>query len=61
MVVNLRPTTIAALNAVLEDMEGRFDEPKQEEILNIVIEVLGQFPPPGEGDEDAMETTEDGR
>ncbi|KAI3323925.1 HRDC-like protein [Xylariaceae sp. AK1471] len=61
MVVNLRPTTIAALNAVLEDMEGRFDEQKQEEILNIVIGVLGEFPPPEEGDEDAMETTEDGQ
>ncbi|TGJ87207.1 hypothetical protein E0Z10_g1539 [Xylaria hypoxylon] len=62
MVVNLRPTTSAALNAVLEDMEGRFDEQQQSEIINIVIEVLGEFPPPAEeGDLDAMETTEDGR
>ncbi|KAI0545232.1 HRDC-like protein [Xylaria curta] len=61
MVVNLRPTTSAALNAVLEDMEGRFSEQQQEEIINIVVEVLGEFPLSGEGEEDAMETTEDGR
>ncbi|KAI1129841.1 HRDC-like protein [Nemania abortiva] len=62
MVVNMRPTSTAALNAVIEDMENRFNEEKQEEILNIIIEVLGEFPPPAEeGDEDAMETTEDGR
>ncbi|GAW15831.1 hypothetical protein ANO14919_052530 [Xylariales sp. No.14919] len=62
MVVNLRPTASAALNAVLEDMEGRFNEQQQDEIINIVIEVLGEFPPPAEeGDEHAMETTEDGR
>ncbi|KAI0113536.1 HRDC-like protein [Nemania sp. FL0031] len=60
MVVNMRPTSTAALNAVIEDMENRFNEEKQEEILNIVIEVLGEFPPPAEEDEDAMETTEDG-
>jgi hypothetical protein len=58
MVVNLRPTTHPALNAVLEEMEGRFDEQQQEELLNIIIEVLGEFPPPEEGDEEAMETTE---
>ncbi|RWA15070.1 hypothetical protein EKO27_g92 [Xylaria grammica] len=62
MVVNLRPTASAALNAVLEDMEGRFNEQQQDEIINIVIEVLGEFPPPAEeGDEHAMGTTEDGR
>lgn len=61
MVVNMRPTTIEALNAVIEDMVGRFSEEKQEEIINIIIDVLGQFPPhEEEGDEDAMETTEDG-
>lgn len=60
MVINLRPTGSEALNTVLEDMEARFSEQQQEEIINIVIEVLGQFPPPAE-DGDAMETTEDGR
>lgn len=61
MVVNLRPTTIVALNAVLEDMGARFNEQQQEEIMGIVIEVLGEFPRPPEADGDAMETTEDGR
>ncbi|KAJ8104948.1 hypothetical protein ONZ43_g7620 [Nemania bipapillata] len=63
MVVNMRPTSSAALNAVIEDMGGRFSEEKQDEIINIIIEVLGEFPPPPpaeEGDDDAMETTEDG-
>ncbi|KAI1108665.1 HRDC-like protein [Nemania sp. NC0429] len=62
MVVNLRPTTIAALNAVLEDMEGRFSEQQQEAIIQIVVEVLGEFPPaPEDGEEDGMDTAEDGR
>jgi len=62
MFVNLRPTTIAALNAILEHMEERYDQQQQEEILGIIIEVLGEFPQPEEGaEEDAMETTENGR
>ncbi|KAI2642365.1 HRDC-like protein [Xylaria nigripes] len=62
MVMNMRPTTTAALNAVLEDMGERFSEQQQEEIINIVIEVLGEFPPAAEeGDQDAMETAEDGQ
>ncbi|KAI1305481.1 HRDC-like protein [Xylaria venustula] len=61
MIVNMRPTTSPALNAVLEEMEGRFDEQQTEEIINIIVEVMGDFPPEEEGDEDAMETTEDGR
>ncbi|CAJ2511665.1 Uu.00g072900.m01.CDS01 [Anthostomella pinea] len=59
MIMNLRPTSIANLNAVLEDMEGRFNEDAQQSIVDIVIEVLGQFPPPPEEEEgDAMQTTE---
>lgn len=57
MLLNIRPTTVPALNAVLEDIEERFDEDKMEAILNIIIEVLGQFPPE-EGEGDAMETGE---
>ncbi|KAI1424785.1 HRDC-like protein [Xylaria sp. FL1777] len=61
MIVNMRPTTSPALNAVLEEMEGRFDDQQQEEIINIIVEVLGEFPSPAEEDhEDAMEATEDG-
>lgn len=61
MIVNLRPTGTVVLNAVLEDMEGRFTEQQQEEIVNIITEVLGAFPEEEkaaeEGDEDTMETT----
>ncbi|KAI1369026.1 HRDC-like protein [Xylaria arbuscula] len=61
MIVNLRPTGTVVLNAVLEDMEGRFTEQQQEEIVNIITEVLGAFPEEEEaaeeGDEEAMETT----
>ncbi|KAI0406394.1 HRDC-like protein [Xylaria palmicola] len=62
MIVNLRPANSPALNAALEEMEGRFSEQQQEEIIGIVADVLGQFPPPPEegDDDDAMETTEDG-
>ncbi|KAI0479173.1 RNA polymerase III, subunit C17 [Xylariaceae sp. FL0804] len=60
MIVNLRPTSIANLNAVLEDMENRFEEHEQQEMVDLVIEVLGQFPPsPDEdGEGDVMQTTE---
>ncbi|KAI0513119.1 HRDC-like protein [Xylaria bambusicola] len=57
MILNLRPTGTVVLNAVLEDMEGRFTDEQQEEIVNIILEVLGDFPPAEEGDEEAMETT----
>ncbi|KAI0602426.1 RNA polymerase III, subunit C17 [Biscogniauxia sp. FL1348] len=60
MIVNMRPTSVANLNAVLEDMEERFGDDQQQEIVDIVIEILGQFPPPAEEDDqgDAMQTTE---
>ncbi|KAI1174535.1 HRDC-like protein [Nemania sp. FL0916] len=62
MVVNMRPSNTATLNAVLEDMENRFNEEQQEAIINIIIEVLGEFPPPAEEDEDnVMDTTEEGQ
>ncbi|KAI1498057.1 RNA polymerase III, subunit C17 [Biscogniauxia marginata] len=60
MIINMRPTSVANLNAVVEDMEERFGEDQQQEIVDIVIEILGQFPPPPKEDdqEDAMQTTE---
>ncbi|KAH6695836.1 HRDC-like protein [Plectosphaerella plurivora] len=45
MVFNLRPGSIAALNTIIEDMEERFDEQQQGDIVAIIAEVLGQFPP----------------
>ncbi|KAJ1338478.1 DNA-directed RNA polymerase III subunit RPC9 [Microdochium nivale] len=61
MLVNLRPTNIPSLNTVLEDMESRYNEEQQEDIVQGVLEILGQFPAAdGEGgdDADAMQTTE---
>ncbi|KAI1780956.1 RNA polymerase II [Hypoxylon cercidicola] len=55
MLFNVRPTSIAVLNTVIEDMEDRFSEEKQQEILDIIAEILGQFPQEeenGEGDEE---------
>ncbi|KAI1322714.1 HRDC-like protein [Xylariaceae sp. FL0255] len=56
MVVNLRPTGVVALNAVIEEMETRFNEEQQQRILDIIIETLGQFPPEEE-DGGAMDTS----
>ncbi|KAJ4125472.1 hypothetical protein NW768_009091 [Fusarium equiseti] len=44
MIINLRPASVAALNTVVEDMSERFDEEQQEAMVNIIAEVLGQFP-----------------
>ena len=55
MILNLRPTNVPTLNAVLEDMEDRFTPEQQEDIVAGVAEVLGAFEPQ---DADAMETTE---
>ena len=59
MILNLRPTNVPTLNAVLEDMEDRFTPEQQEDIVAGVAEVLGGFEAQdGEGDGDAMQTTE---
>jgi hypothetical protein len=44
MIINLRPASVAALNTVVEEMSERFDEEQQEAMVNIIAEVLGQFP-----------------
>lgn len=44
MIFNLRPSSIAALNTIIEDMEDRFDEERQGEIVAIIADVLGKFP-----------------
>lgn len=55
MIFNIRPTSTAALNVVLENMEDRFSPETQEEILGVITEVLGQFPqePEENGQEDS--------
>jgi len=53
MLFNIRPQTIAQLSIILEDMSSRFPQDQQESILEIVTEVLGHYPVPGQpnGDE----------
>ncbi|RGP72707.1 DNA-directed rna polymerase iii subunit rpc9 [Fusarium longipes] len=53
MIINLRPASVAALNTVVEEMSERFDDEQQEAMVNIIAEVLGQFPPAEEGAEEA--------
>ncbi|VUC34773.1 unnamed protein product [Clonostachys rosea] len=59
MILNIRPFTTPALNTTIEDMEVRFNEDQQNEILAIIAEVLGQFDPPegAEGAEAAADTS----
>jgi len=53
MIMNLRPTQIAALNTVVEELEQRFpDEAVQQEIVDTITDVLGS--PDGEAERQAM-------
>ena len=46
MLLNLRPQSFGVLDTIVEEMESRFDDVQQEQILNIVGDVLGR--PPGD-------------
>ncbi len=46
MILNLRPSSVAALNTVLEDMGDRYTETEQEQLVTTISEVLGQFEEP---------------
>ncbi len=61
MIFNLRPASSAALNACIAEYEERFYEEQGQELIDIIAEVLGQFPStsddaPAEGD--AMQSVE---
>lgn len=63
MILNLRPSSVAALNTVLEDMGDRYTETEQEDLVSIISEVLGQFDEPegqeaAEGDTSMQDNTE---
>lgn len=45
-ILNIRPSTLSAFNAIVDDMAERFTEEQQFEILGIIAEVLGEFPAP---------------
>ena len=52
MILNLRPTKPENLNTIVEEMEDRFDEAAQLDIVNAIAEVLGQ--PDGQAERKAM-------
>jgi hypothetical protein len=55
MLMNLRPANLIGLDMIVEECGERFpDEQTQEEIITIIMEVLGA-PEPAEGDEEAAE------
>jgi len=42
MIMNIRPGDEASLNTVLEEMESRFNDEKQLEMVNIIGDILGR-------------------
>ncbi|KAK7539161.1 hypothetical protein IWX50DRAFT_370083 [Phyllosticta citricarpa] len=53
MLLNLRPKSLAELDTIMEELDSRYDEAKQEELLAIVRECLG--PVGDEGDAMAVD------
>ncbi|PKS09750.1 hypothetical protein jhhlp_004371 [Lomentospora prolificans] len=43
MLFNLRPQSVANLNTSIEELEDRFTLEQQEAIIEVVVDVLGQF------------------
>ncbi|KAI9885073.1 MAG: hypothetical protein M1823_003128 [Watsoniomyces obsoletus] len=41
MLLNLRPNTVALLDVVIEELDARFSEEQQAEIMQIIVRVLG--------------------
>lgn len=41
MIMNLRPTKCESLNTIVEEMDDRFTDDQQLEIVEIIAEVLG--------------------
>ena len=63
MILNMRPSTLAQLWACIGEFEERFTETQQQDILNVIGEVLGSFPPSEAAadmaDTDPIESVED--
>jgi hypothetical protein len=57
MILNLRPSSIAVLSTVIEDMEERFSDDEQAAILEVIVQVLGKDEQSGE---EAIESVEGG-
>lgn len=53
MILNIRPTDIQAMNTVIQEIDARYTEEQQEDMLAAIVKVLGQ---PEEGAQrEAME------
>lgn len=59
MILNLRPASVAALNTVIEEMAERFSDEQQEGMVNIILEVLGQFDASANANGNADDAAED--
>lgn len=55
MIYNLRPKSLAELDTIMEELDTRYDEAKQEELLAIIKEWLG---PVDEGEEEPVQEDE---
>jgi len=61
MIINLRPFTLPQLHPCVDEVDDRFTEQQQREILGIVAQVLGSFPlaeealPPADGTGDGAD------
>jgi hypothetical protein len=52
MIMNLRPANVSNLNTMIEEMEDRFSDEQQEEIVAVIGDVLGR--PDGAAERQAM-------
>lgn len=55
MILNLRPVSVPALSTVIEEIVERYTTDQQDEMVEIIAEVLGQFDPPPAADEEDNE------
>ncbi|KAI9874301.1 MAG: hypothetical protein M1830_009902 [Pleopsidium flavum] len=52
MIINLRPDNAGVLDCIVEELDQRFSEEVQEEMLRVVVDVLGAREEDGEDGED---------
>lgn len=60
MILNIRPENPAVLSACVDDFVTRFTEDQQNEIMVVIEEVLGPFPPRENADEEGAEAGAEG-
>lgn len=58
MILNLRPSSIAVLSTVIEEMEDRFNDDEQAAILEVIADVLGRDESAEGAKDEAMDSVE---